>query len=230
MSVDKRVIKKYPNRRLYDTHTSSYITLTDVKQLVLDGIDISILDAKTSEDLTRSVLLQIILEEESGGMPMFSYDVLTQIIRFYGHAMQGLMGNYLEKNMQLFAEMQGRLQDQAKSTIISDNPIFANNNLWGEFMKFQGPAIQNMMGNYLESSTSMFVDMQQQLQDRAKNLFTGFGMPGGPQRTDTDGVRPTEPPMAEASPSSSLVEPSEPAASPVTKKPAVRRKPAPKSE
>ncbi|QZA78774.1 polyhydroxyalkanoate synthesis repressor PhaR [Deefgea tanakiae] len=230
MSVDKRVIKKYPNRRLYDTHTSSYITLTDVKQLVLDGIDISILDAKTSEDLTRSVLLQIILEEESGGMPMFSYDVLTQIIRFYGHAMQGLMGNYLEKNMQLFAEMQGRLQDQAKSTIISDNPIFANNNLWGEFMKFQGPAIQNMMGNYLESSTSMFVDMQQQLQDRAKNLFTGFGMPGGPQRTDTDGVRPTEPPMAEASHSSSSVESSEPAASPVVKKPAVRRKPAPKSE
>ncbi|MGL6042049.1 MAG: polyhydroxyalkanoate synthesis repressor PhaR, partial [Deefgea sp.] len=111
MSVEKRVIKKYPNRRLYDTHTSSYITLSDVKQLVLDGIDILIVDAKTNEDLTRSILLQIILEEEAGGMPMFSYDVLTQIIRFYGHAMQGLMGNYLEKNMQLFAEMQGRLQD-----------------------------------------------------------------------------------------------------------------------
>jgi polyhydroxyalkanoate synthesis repressor PhaR len=220
MSIEKRVIKKYPNRRLYDTHTSSYITLSDVKQLVLDGTDISILDAKTNEDLTRSVLLQIILEEEAGGMPMFSYDVLTQIIRFYGHAMQGLMGNYLEKNMQLFAEMQSRLQEQAKSTIVSDNPIFANNNLWGEFMKFQGPAIQNMMGNYLESSTSMFVDMQQQLQDRAKNLFTGFGMPGGPQRAEADGVRPTEPPVA------ATAAPEVPAA----KKPTTRRKAAPKTE
>ena len=227
MSVDKRVIKKYPNRRLYDTHTSSYITLTDVKQLVLDGIDISILDAKTSEDLTRSVLLQIILEEESGGMPMFSYDVLTQIIRFYGHAMQGLMGNYLEKNMQLFAEMQGRLQEQAKSTMISDNPIFANNNLWGEFMKFQGPAIQNMMGNYLESSTSMFVDMQQQLQDRAKNLFTGFGMPGGPQRAETDSVQPTAAPSTPgaAEATVSTVESEVP-----VKKPATRRKVVPKSD
>lgn len=226
MSVEKRVIKKYPNRRLYDTHTSSYITLSDVKQLVLDGIDISIVDAKTNEDLTRSVLLQIILEEEAGGMPMFSYDVLTQIIRFYGHAMQGLMGNYLEKNMQLFADMQGRLQDQAKSTIVSDNPIFANNNLWGEFMKFQGPAIQNMMGNYLESSTSMFVDMQQQLQDRAKNLFTGFGMPGGPQRAEADGLRPTEPPVSAVAPD--VVEPEVPAAT--VKKPAVRRKATPKPE
>ena len=222
MIIEKRIIKKYPNRRLYDTHTSSYITLSDVKQLVLDGTDISILDAKTNEDLTRSVLLQIILEEEAGGMPMFSYDVLTQIIRFYGHAMQGLMGNYLEKNMQLFAEMQGRLQDQAKSAMVGDNPMFANNNLWGEFMKFQGPAIQNMMGNYLESSTSMFVDMQQQLQDRAKNLFTGFGMPGGPQRTETDGVRPTEPPSAAKVAETPVV--------PVAKKAPVRRKAAPKVE
>ena len=229
MSVEKRVIKKYPNRRLYDTHTSSYITLSDVKQLVLDGIDILISDAKTNEDLTRSILLQIILEEEAGGVPMFSYDVLTQIIRFYGHAMQGLMGNYLEKNMQLFAEMQGRLQDQAKSTMISDNPIFANNNLWGEFMKFQGPAIQNMMGNYLESSTSMFVDMQQQLQDRAKNLFTGFGMPGGPQRAeDDDGVQPTAAPAAPSAGDVSAPT-SDAAASPV-KRAAARRKTVPKSE
>jgi polyhydroxyalkanoate synthesis repressor PhaR len=194
--MDKRVIKKYPNRRLYDTTTSCYITLSDVKQLVLDGIDISIQDAKTSEDLTRSVLLQIILEEEAGGMPMFSYDVLTQIIRFYGHAMQGLMGNYLEKNMQLFAEMQSRLQDQTKSTMGTDNPLFSNSNLWGEFMKFQGPAIQNMMGNYLESSTNMFVEMQQQLQERAKHLFTGFGMPGGPKSPSAgdDALHPTAPP------------------------------------
>ncbi|WP_410498179.1 polyhydroxyalkanoate synthesis repressor PhaR [Chitinibacter sp. S2-10] len=207
--MDKRVIKKYPNRRLYDTTTSSYITLTDVKQLVLDGIDILIQDAKTNEDLTRSVLLQIILEEEAGGMPMFSYDVLTQIIRFYGHAMQGLMGNYLEKNMQLFAEMQTRLQDQTKSAIGADNPVFSNANLWGEFMKFQGPAIQNMMGNYLESSTNMFVEMQQQLQERAKNLFTGFGMPGGPKSplNPADVPHPTSPPPAMSEAESAASEP-----------------------
>jgi polyhydroxyalkanoate synthesis repressor PhaR len=91
------LIKKYPNRRLYDTETSTYITLTDVKQLVLENEEFKVLDAKSSEDLTRSILLQIILEEESGGLPMFSSPMLSQIIRFYGHAMQGMMGSYLEK-------------------------------------------------------------------------------------------------------------------------------------
>ncbi|GAB7126555.1 polyhydroxyalkanoate synthesis repressor PhaR [Silvimonas sp. JCM 19000] len=177
MTAEKRVIKKYPNRRLYDTATSCYITLADVKQLVLEQVDVQVLDAKSGEDITRSVLLQIILEEEAGGMPMFSYEVLTQIIRFYGHAMQGLMGNYLEKNLQLFTEMQGRLQDQAKSALNGEQPLM-NPNIWGDFMKFQGPALQNMMSNYLESSTTLFVDMQQQLQERARHLFTGFGMPG----------------------------------------------------
>ncbi|HSQ72517.1 MAG TPA: polyhydroxyalkanoate synthesis repressor PhaR, partial [Rubrivivax sp.] len=85
-----RILKKYPNRRLYDTQNSSYITLADVKQMVLAGEDFEVRDAKTGEDLTRSILLQIILEEESGGLPMFSAQTLSQIIRFYGHAMQGM--------------------------------------------------------------------------------------------------------------------------------------------
>jgi polyhydroxyalkanoate synthesis repressor PhaR len=88
-----RLIKKYPNRRLYDTQTSTYITLADVKQLVLENELFKVVDAKSSEDLTRSILLQIILEEESGGMPMFSSTMLAQVIRFYGHAMQGMMGS-----------------------------------------------------------------------------------------------------------------------------------------
>ena len=83
----QRVIKKYPNRRLYDTNTSSYITLTEVKQLVMGNEPVVVKDAKTGEDLTRSILLQIILEEEAGGAPMFSETVLANIIRFYGHAM-----------------------------------------------------------------------------------------------------------------------------------------------
>jgi len=92
-----RVIKKYPNRRLYDTDTSSYITLTEIKQLVMDSEAFVVRDAKTGEDLTRSILLQIILEEEAHGSPMFTVPVLSNIIRFYGHAMQGFMGGYLEK-------------------------------------------------------------------------------------------------------------------------------------
>jgi polyhydroxyalkanoate synthesis repressor PhaR len=90
-----RLIKKYPNRRLYDTQTSAYITLGDVKTLVMEQSSFQVVDAKSGEDLTRSILLQIILDEESGGVPMFSSQMLAQIIRFYGHTMQGMMGSYL---------------------------------------------------------------------------------------------------------------------------------------
>jgi polyhydroxyalkanoate synthesis repressor PhaR len=102
----ERVIKKYPNRRLYDTHTSSYITLTEIKQLVMQHEEFAVVDAKTAQDLTRSILLQIILEEEANGSPMFTAPVLANIIRFYGHAMQGLMGGYIEKNIQTLMDLQ----------------------------------------------------------------------------------------------------------------------------
>ena len=115
----EHLIKKYPNRRLYDTQTSTYITLSDVKQLVMDSDDFQVVDAKSNEDLTRSILLQIILDEEAGGSPMFSSVVLSQIIRYYGHAMQGLMGGYLEKNMQALMEMQAPLMQGTLG-----NPLF----------------------------------------------------------------------------------------------------------
>jgi polyhydroxyalkanoate synthesis repressor PhaR len=122
MASPPRIIKKYPNRRLYDTETSSYITLADVKKLVLEQVQFRVEDAKTKEDLTRSILLQIILEEESAGAPMFSSDMLTQIIRFYGNAMQGMMGSYLEKNIQTFIEIQKRLQEQSRQ-VYGQNPM-----------------------------------------------------------------------------------------------------------
>ena len=115
MAEPARLIKKYPNRRLYDTRTSTYITLADVKKLVLQGEEFQVVDAKTSEDLTRSILLQVILEEETAGAPMFSSDVLTQFIRSYGNAMQGMLGPYLERNMQLFSEIQKRMQEQLQN-------------------------------------------------------------------------------------------------------------------
>src|SRR5687768_5366370 len=111
MTQQPRIIKKYPNRRLYDTETSSYITLADVKKLVLENIEFRVEDAKSKDDMTRSILLQIILEEEAAGAPMFSCDMLSQNIRFYGNAMQGMMGNYLEQNIHTFIEIQKRLQD-----------------------------------------------------------------------------------------------------------------------
>jgi polyhydroxyalkanoate synthesis repressor PhaR len=111
----QRIIKKYPNRRLYDTDTSTYITLAEVKQLVMDSEPFVVRDAKSNEDLTRSILLQIILEEEAGGAPMFSEAALANLIRFYGHAAQGFMGTYLEKNVQAFTDIQAKLAEQSKT-------------------------------------------------------------------------------------------------------------------
>ncbi len=174
-----RLIKKYPNRRLYDTKTSSYITLADVKQMVHRHEDFHVVDAKSGEDLTRAILLQIILEEEStGGLPMFSSDLLAQLIRFYGNAMQGVMGAYLEKNIQAFQEMQKTLQEQSQR-MYGDNSR-ASQDLWAQFMNLQGPAMQSLMQAYVEQSQKMFAQFQDQMQSQARNMFTGFNFPGFP--------------------------------------------------
>ena len=112
-----RVIKKYPNRRLYDTRVSSYITLEEVRQLVLASESFEVRDAKTNEDLTRAVLLQIIAEHEQHGQPIFSATLLSQIIRFYGDAMQGFVGGYLENSLKVFLEQQDKFRDQLNSLL-----------------------------------------------------------------------------------------------------------------
>ncbi len=178
MSAQARTIKKYPNRRLYDTETSSYITLADVKKLVLDNVDFKVEDAKTKEDLTRAILLQIILEEESAGAPMFTSDSLSQIIRFYGNAMQGMMGGYLEKNIQTFMQIQNKLQEQS-SQVYGQNPML-NSETWNEFVKMQAPAMQGLMGRYLEQSAQTFLNMQNQLTAQTRNLWGNFPFPGFP--------------------------------------------------
>jgi polyhydroxyalkanoate synthesis repressor PhaR len=175
MSEEVRLIKKYPNRRLYDTATSSYITLADVKKLVLDQIPFKVVDAKSNDDLTRNILLQIILEEESTGAPMFSSDMMSQVIRFYGNAMQGMMGTYLEKNIQTFMEIQRRLQEQSLGKL-GETPML-NSDAWSQFVKMQGPAIQGLMTSYLEQSAQTFLEMQQQLQKQARNIFGSFPFP-----------------------------------------------------
>lgn len=175
MAEQVRLIKKYPNRRLYDTRTSSYITLCDVKELVLGHEDFQVIDAKSGEDLTRSILLQIILEEESGGMPMLTSDLLSHMIRFYGHAMQGMMGKYLENNIMAFSEMQHKLQEQVRGIYGENSPV--SKDLWAQFLNFQGPALQNMMGTYVEQSRKMFQQMQDQVENQTRNMFTGFQFP-----------------------------------------------------
>jgi polyhydroxyalkanoate synthesis repressor PhaR len=176
MAQQPRLIKKYPNRRLYDTESSAYITIEDVKKLVLDQVAFKVEDAKTREDLTRSILLQIILEEEAHGVPMFSSDMLSRIIRFYGNAMQGMMGSFLEKNVQTFIDIQKRVQEQSRS-IYGANPML-NTDAWNEFVKMQGPAMQGLMGRYLEQSANAFVDMQKEMQNQTKNMFGGFPFAG----------------------------------------------------
>ena len=101
-----RLIKKYTNRRLYDTQTSAYITLADVKQLVLEGGEFKVVDAKTDEDITHNVLTQIIMEEESRGETMLPVNFLRQLISMYGDSMQAMVPGYLEASMDSFRHNQ----------------------------------------------------------------------------------------------------------------------------
>lgn len=123
-----RIIKKYPNRRLYDTEISSYITLEEIRQLVLDGEVFEVRDAKSGEELTRSVLLQIISEYEDRGQPMFTTNLLSQIIRFYGDSLQGFMGSYLEKSLQIFLDQQHQFRSQLDN-ILGQTPWSMLNNM-----------------------------------------------------------------------------------------------------
>ena len=136
-----RIIKKYPNRRLYDTEISSYITIEDVRQLIVDGEDFEVRDAKTGDDLTRTVLLQIITEQEQDGEPILSTQLLSHIIRFYGDSMQGFMGNYLERSMTLFMEQQQQLRQQMGGMLgqtpwtMMNQLTERNMELWQEFQR-----------------------------------------------------------------------------------------------
>ncbi|SBW85209.1 hypothetical protein PVE_P0168 (plasmid) [Pseudomonas veronii 1YdBTEX2] len=148
-----RLIKKYPNRRLYDTHTSSHVTLTDIRQMVIDGTSFEIVDAKSGEDLTRSILMQIIQEAESDGEPIFSSDMLKSIIRFYG-PFQGMFGVYLDKSIQAILDIQAQTNAQSSQA-------------WSEFMHKQMPTMQNLMQQYIDQSQSLYLAPQ--------NLFNLFG-------------------------------------------------------
>ena len=163
----QRIIKKYPNRRLYDTITSSYITLAEVKALVMKREPFEVIDVKTGDNITRSILLQIILEEEAGGSPMFTAPVLESLIRFYGHAMQGMLGGYLENNIQSLIDVQARFAEQSKGFTPE---------MWSQFVTLQPPVLQAMMGGSLEQSKSILAQMQEQMQKQAEQMLGAFGL------------------------------------------------------
>jgi polyhydroxyalkanoate synthesis repressor PhaR len=149
MAQTNRIIKKYPNRRLYDTEISSYITLEEVRQLVLDGEAFEVRDAKTGDDLTRAVLLQIIAEHEEHGQPMLSPQLLSQIIRFYGDSLQGFMGPYLERSLQVFLDQQQQFRSQLDN-LMGQTPL----SMIGELTERNMDLWKSMQRGFLDAATS----------------------------------------------------------------------------
>jgi polyhydroxyalkanoate synthesis repressor PhaR len=131
--LDIRVIKKYPNRRLYDTQISSYITLNDIKELVMSYVEFKVIDAKSKEDLTRCTLMQIIAEEETNGQPIMTADILKEFVRFYGDSMQAMMSRFLEHSIKLFMERRASLKSPL-NTILGANPVSLMQNIAEENM------------------------------------------------------------------------------------------------
>jgi polyhydroxyalkanoate synthesis repressor PhaR len=170
LSAAVRTIKKYPNRRLYDTQTSAYVTFSEIKKMVMVAQPLAVVDAKTGDNLTRAILLQIILEEESAGVPMFSEAVLSNIIRFYGHAMQGHMGSYLESHVQSFMDWQSKLGESSPAL---------SPEVWAQFMQWQTPMMQNMFSGLANPSQNLVTQMQDQMQKQIqKNTEQMLGVLG----------------------------------------------------
>lgn len=159
--TNPHLIKKYPNRRLYDTRSSSYITLADVKTLVQDGDAFIVADAKSGEDLTRNILLQIIQEEGSEASPGLTIASLKVLIRSSGNTAQAMLGRYLENQIASFEEMQARLSAHA-STLYGDAAAMHTQEMWAQFLSLQGSATQTLLSAYIEQSQKMLEQMQAQ--------------------------------------------------------------------
>lgn len=167
---EMRLIKKYQNRRLYDTATSTYIILEDIKQIIVEGDMVQVLDVKTGADVTRSVLLQIILEEEVNGVPMFSNEFLFQIIRFYGKSFQSSLSPFLEQGVDLFKKMQKQFYEQIRDSYGKER-LPSGVELWREFMAQQGPQLEDMIKDYVQTNTNTFLEMQERLQKQTANIL-----------------------------------------------------------
>ncbi len=175
-SNEIRHIKKYQNRRLYDTATSTYIVLDDIKDMIVSGEMVEVVDVKSKQDVTRSVLLQIILEEEVNGVPMFSNDFLFQVIRFYGKSFQSSVSPFLEHGVDLFKKVQKKFYEQIRD-VYGKEKLPSGVELWREFMHQQGPQLEETIKEYVQNNTTAFLKMQEHLQQRAENILKYMQFP-----------------------------------------------------
>lgn len=179
--ASERVIKKYANRRLYDAAESRHVTLEDLRKLIVQGEKIKVVDDKTGEDLTRSILLQIIADQEQFGQPILSTPTLESIIRFYGDAMQGFMGRYLEQSFNSFVSQQQALQSQL-SKMMSGTPLAS-------------------MADMAQANLAMWQQMQENLVSALKPRTTP-GAGAAPSAASSQAPRETEEDAGHAAPHS----------------------------
>ncbi len=176
-----RIIKKYQNRRLYDTATSTYIILEDIKQMIVDGDSIKVIDVKTSNDVTRSVLLQIILDEEVNSSPIFRDDFLLQIIRFYGKTFQPAISPFLEQSMEMLKQSQKQFLSQVRGASSNKEQLNQNLEKWKDFWENNSQSMQKSMFDYFTNSTNQFLkaqlNVQEQLQHQSENLLSFMTFP-----------------------------------------------------
>ena len=165
-----RIIKKYQNRRLYDISTSTYVVLDDIKKIIISGEEIKVIDAKTEEDITRSVLLHILLEEEMNGVPIFSNVFLFQIIKFYGKTFQPTVSPFLEQGVDLFRKTQKRFYEKIRD-LYGKEKLSSGVELWREFMREQGQDIEDVLQDKLQNSTDAFLKMQDQTGSKTSPAF-----------------------------------------------------------
>ncbi|MBT8131736.1 MAG: polyhydroxyalkanoate synthesis repressor PhaR [Gammaproteobacteria bacterium] len=150
LDAESRIIKKYPNRRLYDTEESRYITLADVRRLVMDKVNFVVIDKKTQQDITRCILLQVISEQEQEGDPILSRDFLSQVIRFYGSSVQNVASSYIEQSMNLFMSQQQQVRDRVKGVVgIDPVGVVADITLknYSRWKSAQEEILKTLMGN-----------------------------------------------------------------------------------
>ncbi len=144
----ERLIKKYANRRLYDSSQSRHITLEDIRMLIVKGEKLKVVEDKTGHDITRHILLQVIAEQEQFGRPILSTKVLEAIIRFYGNAMQGFLAGFLEKSVEAFLNQQEALQAQI-SKIVSSTPISTVADITRQNLETLSKVQESMLGAIL---------------------------------------------------------------------------------
>lgn len=178
-----RIIKKYRNRRLYDVSTSSYVIIDDVKQMILEGEMIKVIDIHNNKDVTRSVLLQIIFEEEMNNTPIFSNSFLCQLIKFYGKTMQPSLGIFFEQGLDIFKQLQKNFYEQLKESYSKDK-IAPNIKLWEDFIDSQNKEIEKSLKKQIKQNAQAFFKMQEQIQEQTKYFFNYLQFPFAPGKED----------------------------------------------